>query len=403
MSRPDAWPGATTSATATATSPTAEPTPACGRSGRRSGFAAGIGIAEERLPTFLHPDAWWRKPGRAARALTDWLERLPLPVAVFAGNDYIGVKLANACAQLGLTVPDQVALVGVDNEEVLCEFANPPLSSVPCDTERMGYAAARLLDRLMEGGETAPAQHIVIPPLPLVVRASSNRFTTSDAAVLAALRRIHHGGGLDLGVPEAVAATGLSRRALELRFRAEMGRSIHDEIIRARLLCACQLLTTTADPIRAVATASGFASAPRFHQVFRAHLGVPPSEYRRRHRPEPRAGGRGKRDRTAKTPRRQGTAGQPTEETRDRSRCARLRPSRLSPWRLGVLAVLSAFHIAYFPNASSGIGLAVISVTAQRWVTSPVVYSTSAGRPGRAARAMGMVSLSSPPADRPRA
>ncbi len=253
---------------------------------RRSGFAAGIGIAEEHLPTFLHPDAWWRRPGRASRALTDWLRRLPLPVAIFAGNDYIGVKLANACAQLGLTVPDQVALVGVDNEEVLCEFANPPLSSVPCDTERMGYAAARLLDRLMEGGESTPAQHIAIPPLPLVVRASSNRFTTSDAAVLAALRRIHHGGGLDLGVPEAVAATGLSRRALELRFRSEMGRSIHDEIIRARLLCACQLLTTTADPIRTVATASGFASAPRFHQVFRTHLGMPPTDYRRRHRPE---------------------------------------------------------------------------------------------------------------------
>lgn len=250
---------------------------------RWRGFSETVGIPEERMASFERPRAWWHRPGRAPAALKAWVKSLERPVAIFSCDDASGVRLANACAELGIAVPAEVAIVGVDNEEVLCELANPALSSVPCDTERMGYEAAKLLDRLMERGGQAEASHVAVPPLPIVVRGSSDRFATDDEAVLAALRLIHHSDHLHVRVPQVVAASGLSRRALELRFRRELNRSILDEIRRVRLDRACRLLETTDLPIAKVALRCGFSTPQRFHSVFRQQMGMLPSEHRKRH------------------------------------------------------------------------------------------------------------------------
>jgi LacI family transcriptional regulator len=252
---------------------------------RGQGFAQAVGVPVERMPGFQRPRSWWHRPGRVPAVLKAWIRRLERPVAILAGDDAIGVKLANACAELGIRVPDEVAIVGVDNEEVLCELANPALSSVPCDTERMGYEAAKLLDRLMDRGQGAEASHVAIPPLPIVVRGSSDRFATDDEAVLAALRLIHHADHPQVRVPQVVAASGLSRRALELRFRRELERTILDEIRRVRLDRACRLLETSDLPVAKVALRCGFSTPQRFHSVFRQQMGMLPSEYRRKHRP----------------------------------------------------------------------------------------------------------------------
>jgi LacI family transcriptional regulator len=251
---------------------------------RLHGFATELGLPETEIETFLRPRAWWHRPGGVPSVLKTWVRRVALPVAIFAADDAIGVKIARACAELGVRIPEQVSLVGVDNEEVLCELANPPLSSIPCDTERMGYEAARLLDRLMDEGEPKRALHVSISPLPIIERGSSNRFGTEDQVVLAALRQIHHSEQLSIHVPDVVALSGISRRALELRFRKELGRSIHDEISQARLDRACRLLTTTDQAIGKVALASGFASPQRFHTVFRRRFGTLPTQYRAKHR-----------------------------------------------------------------------------------------------------------------------
>jgi LacI family transcriptional regulator len=247
------------------------------------GFADSVGVPEARMENFQRPRAWWHRPGRVPPALKAWLKGLARPVAILAADDAIGVRVANACAELGIRVPGEVAIVGVDNEEVLCELANPPLSSVPCDTERMGYEAARRLDQLMERGGGA-ARDLAIPPLPIVVRGSSDRFATEDEAVLAALRLIHHADHPQVRVPQVVVASGLSRRALELRFRKELDRSILDEIRRVRLDRACRLLETSDLPIAKVALRCGFSTPQRFHSVFRQQMGMLPSEYRRKHR-----------------------------------------------------------------------------------------------------------------------
>lgn len=253
---------------------------------RGCGFAEAIGIPEARMTTFQRPRSWWHKSGPAPTTLKQWVRRLERPIAILAGDDAIGVKLTLACADLGIRVPDEIAIVGVDNEEVLCELATPALSSIPCDTERMGYEAARLLDDLMkQGAKAAPkeSRHIAVPPLPMVVRGSSDSFATKDEAVLAALRLIHQSDQA-IHVPQVVAVSGLSRRSLELRFRKELDRTILDEIRRTRLDRACRLLTTTDLPVAKIALRLGFSSPQRFHAVFGAQFGMPASDYRTRHR-----------------------------------------------------------------------------------------------------------------------
>ena len=253
---------------------------------RGCGFAEAIGISESRMTTFQRPRTWWHKSGPAPATLKQWVRRLERPIAILAGDDAIGVKLTLACADLGIRVPDEVAIVGVDNEEVLCEMATPALSSIPCDTERMGYEAARLLDELMKQGAkatTKESRHIAVPPLPLVVRGSSDSFATKDEAVLAALRLIHQSDHA-IHVPQVVAVSGLSRRSLELRFRKELDRTILDEIRRTRLDRACRLLITSDQPVAKIALKLGFSSPQRFHAVFRVQFGMSPSDFRERNR-----------------------------------------------------------------------------------------------------------------------
>jgi LacI family transcriptional regulator len=250
---------------------------------RCQGFASVVGLDQATITTFQRPRTWWHRSGRVPAVLKQWVRRLERPIAILAGDDAIGVKLTQACGELGIKVPEEVAIVGVDNEEVLCEMANPPLSSIPCDTERMGYEAARLLDRLMKSRD-GKTEHVVVPPLPIMVRGSSDRFATDDEAVLSALRLIHQGDNPAIRVPQVVAATGLSRRALELRFRRELDRTILDEIRRTRLQRACRLLTTTTQPVAKIALRCGFSTPQRFHAVFRAQFAMSAIEFRERNR-----------------------------------------------------------------------------------------------------------------------
>lgn len=253
---------------------------------RMQGFAQAIGVPAARLLNFQRPRSWWHKSGPAPTVLKQWVRGLERPIAILAGDDAIGVKLTQACADLGLRVPDDIAIVGVDNEEVLCELATPALSSIPCDTERMGYEAARLLDELIKQGGKATSResrHVAVAPLPLVVRGSSDRFATNDEAVLAALRLIHQSDHA-IHVPQVVAVSGLSRRALEMRFRKELDRTILDEIRRTRLERACRLLLSSDLPVAKIAVMLGFSSPQRFHAVFRERFGMSASEYRERER-----------------------------------------------------------------------------------------------------------------------
>jgi LacI family transcriptional regulator len=210
-----------------------------------------------------------------------WVRGLPKPVGVFAPNDIWGLQLAEACRQAGLRVPDDVALVGVDDDDLLCEMARPALSSVALPTERVGYEAAALLDRLLSGARP-PRRPLLLPPTGVVTRESSDVLGVDDPDLAAAVRFIRSRPHAPVGVEEVVREVSVSRRSLERRFRAVLGRSIGQEIRRVHLDQAMSLLAGTDLPMSAVARESGFTDQRQLSVAFRAHAGETPTGYRRR-------------------------------------------------------------------------------------------------------------------------
>ena len=221
--------------------------------------------------------------GHEQAAISRWLAALPKPVGVLACNDDRGREVLAACRQAKLRVPEEVAVIGVDNDELLCDLSDPPLSSVALGAERAGYEAAALLDDLM-AGRVKRARRLVAAALGVVARRSTDVLVHEDPEVAAALRFIHDRAGQPLRVYDVVSNLGDARRSLEIRFRQALGRSIHAEIQRTRLERARQLLLETDLPLPKVARACGFRSPSYLAAVFHRHLGVTPVRYRAHNR-----------------------------------------------------------------------------------------------------------------------
>ncbi len=211
--------------------------------------------------------------------LVEWLKSLPMPVGLMACNDICGREVLQACAAAGLRVPDDVAVVGVDNDQMMCELSNPPLSSVALDLEKAGYEAAGLLDSLMSGRLTG--EHLIrVEPVYVVTRQSSDVIVQDDPLVASAMRFIKNHAGQAIGVPDVVEQVGLSRRTLERRFFRVLRRSVASEITQCRLERAKRLLLETDLPSNRVAEGAGFGSLKTFNRVFRRAAGVPPKSFR---------------------------------------------------------------------------------------------------------------------------
>jgi LacI family transcriptional regulator len=210
-----------------------------------------------------------------------WLLSLPRPVGVMACYDIRARHVLDACRRVGLAVPDQVAVVGVDNDEFLCDLSDPPLSSVAPDTGRTGYEAAALLDRLMSGRERQHGQAIFVEPLGVVTRRSTDVLALGDADVSAAVRFIREHACDGIAVKDVLEKVPLSRRVLEGRFRKLLGRTPHDEIARIRLERVRQLLRETRLPLWDIAGRSGFRTAEYLATAFRREFGTSPDAYRK--------------------------------------------------------------------------------------------------------------------------
>jgi LacI family transcriptional regulator len=166
--------------------------------------------------------------------VTAWLQSLPKPVGIMACNDVRGRQVIEACLQVGLQVPDDVAVVGVDEDRLLCDLANPPLSSVALNLERAGYQAAELLAGLISGRVRQP-RRILAEAMWVIPRRSTDVLAVEDRDVAAALRFIRDRFRTRIGVDDVVAEACISRRSLEMRFQRSLGRSIRQEIQRVRL------------------------------------------------------------------------------------------------------------------------------------------------------------------------
>jgi len=222
----------------------------------------------------------WKKSAQKTRR---WLRGLPKPVAILCSDDTPARSLADACAQIGLDVPEDVALLGAGNDDLECSLSPPSLSSVATPSQRIGYEAAGLLDRLMSG-EAWPGEPVLVSPLHVVTRHSTDIMAIEDETVLAALQYIRRHAWDQMRVADLAHEIAVGRRLLERRFRAILRRSVLEEINRVRVQRAKELLTDTHLPITAVAAQSGFPGARRLDVVFGKLTGVSPTAYRRQSR-----------------------------------------------------------------------------------------------------------------------
>jgi LacI family transcriptional regulator len=217
---------------------------------------------------------------REQKRLTKWVRGLGTPVAVLACNDERGLQVLDACRRAGVRVPDEAAVLGVDNDEFLCGLATPPLSSVDIDVEHVGYRAAELLDRLM-GGEPWPSEPILLPAAGVVARRSTDGYAVEDADLASALRFLRDHACDGLRMRDVTRATGMERRTLERRLKATLGHSPKEEVTRIQIEEARRLLSGTDLPVKIVACRAGFANGRYFSRVFRTRAGASPIEFRR--------------------------------------------------------------------------------------------------------------------------
>jgi LacI family transcriptional regulator, galactose operon repressor len=235
----------------------------------------GFDVHVYTQPKRLRDRVWEREQ----EFLSRWISKLPTPLGLYACDDDRGREVLEACSLAGLHVPEDVAVVGVDNDEVFCELAFPPLSSVALNAEAAGYRAAALLDDMMHGRVRKP-QRIVVETLGVVTRRSTEVVAVEDEDVVAALQFIHREQGRGISVDDVVKHAAVSRRNLETRFRDTMGRTILEEMQLVRLERAKRLLVETMYPVSKVAELAGFGSAGYFIQFFQKRLGKTPRRYR---------------------------------------------------------------------------------------------------------------------------
>jgi LacI family transcriptional regulator len=250
---------------------------------RFDGFAEPIAAAGHSV-SFCDCPANWGEFSQSHEPeqspLSQWLARLPRPVAIMAPTDVRGRQVLLTASKAGLRVPEDAAVVAVDNDRVLCEVISPALSSVQLDGRKAGYEAAGLLDRLMHKRSPGPLP-ILVPPLRLVERRSSDVLALEDSEVAEAFRFITETSRRPTRVSDVAANVLISRRALERRFRRVLGRSVQEEIHRVHVQRAKQLLADEALSIARVADSSGFTSPRHLSVVFRRLVGIPPTAYRR--------------------------------------------------------------------------------------------------------------------------
>ncbi len=248
---------------------------------RYAGFCAAVSAVDANVPIYRLPrDAkgrrsWERSEDRIAR----WITGLPKPAGVLLCSDQRGSQFLEACRRAGVAVPDELAVVSVDNDEPLCDVCLPPLSSVEPGHMHVGYQAAALLDELLRGA-TPPRKPLQLQPIETVTRLSSDVLAVPDVRVARALRLIREQARAGVRIDAIARQVGLSRSVLQRRFRALLHRSMHQEILNTRIRHARELLATTDIPLAAVAEQAGFRHQEYLGAVFRARIGKTPAQVR---------------------------------------------------------------------------------------------------------------------------
>lgn len=217
--------------------------------------------------------------GRRLGQMERFLHQLPKPAGLLANDDVCGRWVAEVCLQAGLHVPEEVAILAIGNDDLVCDMAQPTLSSIEIPWRTIGFEAAAALHRLIGGRAEIPS--LLVGPVRVVTRQSSDILAIDDADVAEALRYLRLHFHEPLGIEEVIQPLALTRRSLERRFRKVLRRSPLEELQRLRIERVCRLLADSDMSIDAISTASGFAYPHWMGQVFRRHTGLTPTAWRR--------------------------------------------------------------------------------------------------------------------------
>lgn len=213
--------------------------------------------------------------------LASWIKKLPKPVAIFCAGDARARSIATVCRDWGFPVPAQVAILGVDNDELLCRLCSPQLSSIDAGAQTVGFEAARLLQRAIHGHPTPPP--VAVPPMRVIVRESSDVFAVEDPHVVTAMRFIRDHVPDGVNVKQLMQHLPVSRRKLELAFRKHLGRTLHEEILLAKFHRAVRLLVDEHLSLSQIAEQCGMTHPSRLNHLIREQTGMTPMQYRRKH------------------------------------------------------------------------------------------------------------------------
>ncbi|MGW8255941.1 MAG: DNA-binding transcriptional regulator [Thermoguttaceae bacterium] len=220
---------------------------------------------------------------RQQRGLAAWATKLPKPVGILAANDVCGMRLIAACRTAGLRIPEQVAVLGVDNDEVLCRLTSPPLSSIDLDPSAIGYRAASLLDELMRG-VAAPSEPIWIAGRGVVARESTDILAIEDADLVHAMSFIREYACKGINVESVVRRLGISRATLERKFTICLHTTPRQAIIRVQMERVKYLLSETDYPLEKIALYVGYKTQSHLSVAFKRETSLTPGEYRKRKR-----------------------------------------------------------------------------------------------------------------------
>jgi hypothetical protein len=215
--------------------------------------------------------------------LASWIKSLPHPLALMACDDTQGNKIMEVCRVLGIKIPEEIAVLGVDNDEIICSLSDPPLSSVNLNIVKGGYEAAQLIERLMRDKE-ASCEDVVIHPTTITNRLSTDIYSTGDPYILVALKYIHQNLATKITVEDVVRQVPLSRRLLEIHFKQVTGSSIYQYIFNLRMERFSQLLLESSEPIADIAMSVGLSDYKNLARQFKLWKKYTPAEYRKIHR-----------------------------------------------------------------------------------------------------------------------
>jgi LacI family transcriptional regulator len=213
-------------------------------------------------------------------SLSDWLKALPKPIAIMTCDDNQGQHVTEACKAVGINVPEQVSVLGVDNDLSICNLSDPPLSSISLNTEKAGFETAQLLSKMI-ANKDYQYENIYVEALQIVTRRSTDFLAVDDKEISKALHFIYYNFKERISVDDVVDATALSRRVLEKRFQSVLKRSVLDEINSLRIKQVKQLLIETELSITEISDFCGYTDIKNLSRYFRRYEGINPLEFRK--------------------------------------------------------------------------------------------------------------------------